>query len=130
MKQLSDFLEKIRSLPEEGRKLLAIILFVLSAMLIFFVWSASMSSRISSVIQEKPLASQTPEAVRQERPQEEETALGPLAGVTESLRSIKNVASVMSFHRGEVKEAGKLLQKTGETFNTVLNKIANYLYSY
>lgn len=91
MKRLQTFLETIRALPEEARRLLAGLLFVVAAIIIFSGWSITMSSRLTVISGEtvSPATLIGPTDL-EDVPQGEET-LSPLEGITESFRSLQSV---------------------------------------
>lgn len=91
MKPLKNFLQAIRSLPEEARRLLAGLSLVIAAIIIFSGWSMLISSRLTTLSGEtvSPAAPINPAGLEYV-PQGEET-LSPLEGITESFRSLQSV---------------------------------------
>lgn len=90
MKRLQSLLESIRSLPEEGRRLLAGISFIISVLVVFSLWGAHLSYRLEKIPSGTAVAVFEPE----EGEKSDET-FGPAKGLAESFRSLgRNLPSV------------------------------------
>ena len=94
MKPILRVIEIVRDWPEEARRLLAGVVLVCAAIFMFFSWGASTSSRladlssdgVSSVFNAGGATPISPEIIA-ELPVGAREAVGPLAGIAESMKS-------------------------------------------
>lgn len=82
MKPQNSFLKEIRAWPEEGRKLLAGALFLISIAVMFVLWSQGVTQNLSAISRS---TEQTVEDPYNETPE----APGPLIGIAQTLGSIR-----------------------------------------
>lgn len=92
MKRLNVFLEAIRALPEEVRKILAVFSFIITAIVVFLGSGMLIVGHLNSLGAEKliPLTTESPKEQVKENPPEnqEQAALTPAEGVAESFRAL------------------------------------------
>src|SRR3989338_9579677 len=98
MKPILRVIEIVRDWPEEARRLLAGVILVCAAIFMFFSWGASTSSRladlssdgVSSVFNAGGATPISPEIIA-ELPFGARDAVGPLAGIPQSMKSSAEV---------------------------------------
>lgn len=115
MKPSPSFFERIHVLPEKVRYLLAGTLFFVIALILFGIWSASLSSRLESV-------SSYPSGVAPVVPQKEKDtqhAFGPVAGIAETLKSLETLFPTQN----ESQRSTHFFSALNETFPRVLSFI-------
>lgn len=86
MKHLNRFWTHIHSLSEEARKLLALAASAVFAILIFSLWMGNTSSNLQNIPLPNPAPG--PQALAPQIEEKEASALGPAAGIAESIRSL------------------------------------------
>lgn len=84
-------LETIRSLPEEARRLLAGLSFVIAAIIIFSGWNMLISSRLTTLSSETVSPAASINSGNFENTLQGEETLSPLEGITESFKSLRSV---------------------------------------
>lgn len=89
MNRPQQFLQKIQSLPEDAKKILAGASIVVAAFLVFSAWNMLVSQRLVALSDNK--SAEEILADKLEAFQKKEPALSPVAGITESFKSLKNL---------------------------------------
>lgn len=117
MKPLRDLLRKIHKWPDETRSVLAGILFFVSAIVVYNIWSADISHRLGEL--SEPAVMEETEIVFQKR---EETP-SPVAGIRDSLHSVGQILPDI-----EKKDVASGLGAMAQAIENALDKLTNFIF--
>ena len=127
MKQENNYLSRLYSWPEEIRVTVAVVLFLVSVAVLFILWRAEVSSTLTLLLEESSIA--TPPAQVIDRKQE--TAPGPLFGISETLLSVGTIFPGISFDIDkESLQAGvwQTFYDIGKTTDNILRAVNSKLW--